>query len=197
MPRQPDPNLEERVLKAARLLWMRGGEKALTMRAVARAAHTNTPAVYRRFKNRQDIIRALLKQSVSRLGEQFASGSLEQMAESYVDYALQHPHEYALFYTYAHKLSPTTVDRRPQPIRDSRPNFGLVERLLAKQLGGAPEDHTQLALALWAELHGTTMLLLSKGIAGHEEALREACRRAVKALLNRAAEFSAPKRGGA
>jgi AcrR family transcriptional regulator len=197
MPRQPDPNLEERVLKAARLLWMRGGEKALTMRAVARAAHSNTPAVYRRFKNRQDIIRGLLQQTVGRIGEQFASGSLEQMAESYVDYALQHPHEYELFYTYAHKLSPTTVDGRPRPIRDSRPNFGLVERLLAKELGGSPEDHTQLALALWAELHGTTTLLLSKGIAGHEEALREACRTAVKTLLNRAAEFSATKRGGA
>jgi AcrR family transcriptional regulator len=197
MPRQPDPGLEERVLNAARVLWKRGGEKALTMRAVARAAHSNTPAVYRRFKNRQDIIRALLKQSMTRLGEQFASGSLEQMAESYVDYALQQPHDYELFYSYAHKLSPTQVDGRPQPIRETRPNFGLVERLLAKELGGSPEDHTQLALALWATLHGTTMLLLSKGIAGHEEALRAACRTAVKALLSRAAEFSATKRGGA
>src|ERR1700687_4061325 len=157
MPRQPDPDLEGRIVHAADVLWRRGGEKALTMRAVARAAHTNTPAVYRRFKNRQDIIRGLLKQTVGRIGEQFASGSLEQRAESYVDYALQPPHEYELFYTYANKLSPTTVDGRPQPIRDSRPNFGLVERLLAKELGGSPEDHTQLALAMWATLHGTTM----------------------------------------
>lgn len=196
MPRHPDPNLEERVLNAARVLWARGGEKALTMRAVARAAHSNTPAVYRRFKNRQDIIRALLKQIVVRTGEQFASGSVEQMAESYVDYALEHPHEYDLFYSYAHKLSPTKVDGRLQPIRNSRPNFGLVERLLAKELGGSPEDHTKLALALWATLHGTTMLLLSKGVAGHEEGLRGACRTAVKALLERASEFSVTKADG-
>ena len=193
MPRQPDPDLEERVLKAAQVLWKRGGEKALTMRAVAQAAHTNTPAVYRRFKNRQDIIRALLQQIVARTGEQFASGSLEQVAESYIDYALQQPHEYELFYTYARELSPAKVDGRPRPIRDSRPNFALVERLLAKELGGSPEDHTQLALALWAILHGTTMLLLSKGIAGHEEALRAACRTALKALLDGAVEFSAGK----
>jgi len=190
MPRRPDPDLEERVLKAAQFLWKRGGEKALTMRAVARAAHTNTPAVYRRFKNRQDIIRALLKRIVARLGEQFASGTLEQMAESYVDYALQQPHEYELFYTYAHELAPTKVDGRPRPIRESRANFALVERLLAKELGGSPEDYTQLALALWATLHGTTMLLLSKGVAGHEEALRAACRTAVKQMLGRSSEFS-------
>ena len=44
MPRHPDPDLEERILKAAHALWRRGGDKALTMRVVARAAGTNTPA---------------------------------------------------------------------------------------------------------------------------------------------------------
>ncbi len=62
MARQPDPDLEDRILKAARQLWKKGAGKALTMRAVARAAHTNTPAVYRRFPHRDDILRALLQQ---------------------------------------------------------------------------------------------------------------------------------------
>ena len=60
MPRQPDPDLEDRILKAAQALWKRGGDKALTLRAVARAAGTNTPAVYRRFKDRRDLVRSLL-----------------------------------------------------------------------------------------------------------------------------------------
>ena len=38
MPRQPDPELEGRILHAADVLWRRGGEQALTMRAVAKAA---------------------------------------------------------------------------------------------------------------------------------------------------------------
>ena len=45
MARQPDPDLEDRILNAARKLWKQGAGKALTMRAVARAAGTNTPAV--------------------------------------------------------------------------------------------------------------------------------------------------------
>jgi AcrR family transcriptional regulator len=191
MPRQPDPDLEGRILKAAQALWKRGGDKALTLRAVARAAGTNTPAVYRRFKNRKDLVRGLLMRTISRIGRSFSSQeTLEEIAETYVESALQDPHEYELFYTYGYELSPTKGSGRPKPIRESRPNFALVERRLAERFGGQPDDHTRLALALWALLHGNTMLLLSKSIPeGHEEELRSACRAAVKALLDGAGSF--------
>lgn len=191
MPRHPDPDLEERILKAAQTLWKRGGDKALTMRAVARAAGTNTPAVYRRFKDRQALVRALLRRIAARIREQFAAGTtVEAMAEAYVDSALREPHEYELFYSNSRWLSPPRGSGPPKPIRESRPNFGFVEQQLAERLGGRAEDHTQLALALWAMLHGATLLLLSKSIPeGHEQKLRDACRSAVKALLEGAANF--------
>src|SRR5689334_21669293 len=101
MPRHPDPELEGRILDAADMLWKRGGEKALTMRAVARAARTNTPAVYRRFNDREDLIRGLLLRSVARLRTHFQQGErLEGMAEAYFEFALNRPHEYQLFYSY-------------------------------------------------------------------------------------------------
>src|SRR6266567_46791 len=61
MPRHSDPNLEGRIIGAARKLWHKGGERALSMRAVAKAAGTNTPAVYRRFRTREQILRALVQ----------------------------------------------------------------------------------------------------------------------------------------
>jgi AcrR family transcriptional regulator len=189
MPRHPDPNLEERVLKAADGLWRRGGERALTMRAVARAAGTNTPAVYRRFKNREDLIRGLLLRIAARLGQHLEQGeTMEEMAETYVEYALRMPNEYKLFYSHGVLMSPRKGRGGPRPIRESRPNFAFAENLLVKRLGGTPDDHTQTALALWAILHGTAELLLTKSIPeGHEEALRQACRDGVKALLGSAA----------
>ncbi|HVI77110.1 MAG TPA: TetR/AcrR family transcriptional regulator [Candidatus Acidoferrum sp.] len=189
MPRHPDPDLEERVLHAADVLWRRGGEKALTMRAVARAARTNTPAVYRRFKNREDLIRGLLLRIANRLRGYFEKGeTLDEMAEAYVDFALHMPHEYELFYRHSQLLSRRNGRGRVRPIRETRPNFELVERLLARQMGGEPHDHTKLALQLWALLHGTAMLLLSKSIPeGHEEELREECRAGVRALVGTAA----------
>ena len=192
MPRHPDPDLENRILNAAQALWKRGGEKALTMRAVARAAGTNTPAVYRRFKDRRDLVRGLLLRIANRIREDFSTGStLEEVAEAYVDSALRMPHEYELFYTHSRQLSPPRGSGKPRPIRESRPNFRFVEQLLAKRRGGSPEDQTQLALAIWAVLHGTTTLLLSRSIPdGHEEELRVACRAAVKTLLQGSSGFS-------
>jgi AcrR family transcriptional regulator len=191
MPRQPDPDLEDRILNAAQTLWKRGGEKSLTMRAVAHAAGTNTPAVYRRFKDRRDLVRALLLRTVARLRRRFEAGeNLEAMAESYVEEALRLPHEYELFYIYGHELLPAKGSRRA-PIRESRPNFAFVEVQLAKRLGGSPEEHTRLALALWATLHGTASLLLSKAIPEeHAAELRSACGAAVKTLIRGSANFS-------
>jgi AcrR family transcriptional regulator len=159
------------------------------MRAVASAAGTNTPAVYRRFKNREDLIRGLLSRIVGRLRQHFEQGeTLEQMAEAYVEYALKLPNEYELFYTHGSLMSPRKGRGAPRPIRESRPNFEFAEQLLAKNFGGTPDDHTQTALQLWALLHGTSTLLLTKSIPeGHEEALREACRAGVKAVLEVAA----------
>jgi len=193
MPRQPDPDLEERILNAARRLWKRGGEKSLTMRAVAKAAGTNTPAVYRRFKDRRDLIRGLLRNISARIRKDFEAGdSVEQMAEAYVSSAIHLPHEYELFYSHVHHLSPPKGPGKPRPIGESRPNFAFVQQRLAERLGGKPDDHTQLALAMWATLHGTAELLLSKSIPeGHEEELRTACRSAVKALIDGAGTFSA------
>jgi len=195
MPRQPDPDLEARVLNAAHKLWRRGGDKALTLRAVARAAGTNTPAVYRRFKDRHDLIRGLLLRIVDRLGKLFEAGkTVEDMLDVYVRYALEEPREYELFYTYGYELNPKKRPGPVRPIRESRPNFALVEQRLAKQLGGSPEEQTRLTLALWALAHGTSTLLLSKSLPeGHEEELLSATRTAVKVLLDGAARFQEGK----
>ena len=186
MPRRPDPDLEERILKAADVLWRRGGEKALTMRAVANAAGTNTPAMYRRFRNREDLLKALLLRVAERIRTYFEAGqTLEGIAEAYVDYALNAPNEYQLFFSHVTMLDARRRGKAPPPIRESRPNFGFVERTAARELGGHPEDYTCLTLQLWSLLHGAATLILSKSIPqGHEKELRQACRSAVKNLIH-------------
>jgi AcrR family transcriptional regulator len=194
MPRQPDPDLEGRILKAADVLWRRGGENALTMRAVAKAAGTNTPAVYRRFKNREDLLKGLLLRVAQRIRTHFAAGqTLEGMADAYVEYALNEPHEYELFFSHVSVLDPKKGPKGPRPIRESRPNFAFVEETAAKELGGRAEDYTEFALQLWSLVHGAVTLILSRTIpAGHEEELRKACRSAVKTLIENAKRLPKP-----
>src|SRR5271154_3074006 len=105
MARPPDPDLENRILDAAQRLWKKGVGKAVTMRAVARAAGTNTPAVYRRFRSREDILRALWQQTRREIFQQLEPcPSVEAACERYLDFALRHPHEYELYYLHEYEL---------------------------------------------------------------------------------------------
>ena len=189
MSRLPDPDLEDRILDAARRLWKKGVGGALTMRAVARAAGTNTPAVYRRFQRREDILRALMQQTrqdVFQLLE--ATSSVEEACDRYIDFGLSHPHEYELYYLHEYEVfdSQVSSDKVPpaKPVRRKRPSEELMKVKLAGQLGGSPDDYTRLSLALWALLHGTAMLLIRKTIPPHFAAeMRDVCRVSVKTLL--------------
>jgi AcrR family transcriptional regulator len=186
MPRQPDPDLQERILNAAQRLWKKGAEKTLTMRAVAKAAGSNTPAVYRRFRNRQDILRALLRRIQQDVGDALRPArSPEEVCECYLEYALSHPHEYELFYTHAYRLSPAARSGRTAPLREHRPAMALVEERLAERLGGSPAEHTRLSLALWTVAHGTAMILISRAIPDeHAAALRSVFSATVKSLID-------------
>lgn len=184
MPRHPDPGLEERILNAALKLWRKGAEKTLTMRAVAKAAGTNTPAVYRRFKDRRDILHALMRRLQKDVAEVVRPcQSAEEACERYLEFALSHPHEYELFYEHAYQLPGPTRG----PIREHRPTMALVEAKLAERLGGSPEDHARLALALWAMAHGTAMLLISKSIpAEHADELRSVFSSTIEGMVRSA-----------
>ena len=61
MPRTPDPELEDRIVAAAMRLLDRGGEGAITMRAVAAEAGTTTPTIYERFPDREALMRRVAK----------------------------------------------------------------------------------------------------------------------------------------
>lgn len=169
MPRQPNPDLEGKILDAAQRLWKKGGEKSLTMRTVARAAGTNTPAVYRRFRHREDILRGVLQ----RIRLEFAAAlekasSPEEGCERCLDYALSHPHEYELFYRHNYALNYSPRSSRPRVKSVNQPARDAMRRKLAEKLGGRPGDHERLLTALWMLLHGAAMLLIAKTILPQE-----------------------------
>src|SRR5947209_19638562 len=99
MPRHPDPELEQRILGAASRLWARGGEKSLTMRAVAKAAATTTPTVYERYRDRDDILRALRLETRRDLFAVLSrTRTLRQAIQRQLEFALKHPHAYEVLF---------------------------------------------------------------------------------------------------
>jgi AcrR family transcriptional regulator len=165
LPRQPDPELESRILNAAQKLWKKGGAKALTMRGVAKAAKTNTPSVYRRFRHRDDILRAIMQRIRLEIAAALEdAASPEEACERYLDYALSHPREYELFYQHEYELfySPRSIRAGAKTV--GRPARDAMKRKLAEKFGGSPEDHESMLTALWMATHGAAMLLVAKTI---------------------------------
>jgi len=175
MARHSDPEVEVRILRAARDLWHEGGEAALSMRAVAKAAGTNTPAVYRRFRTREDILRALVLRYQGQLYKQLvACQSLTDLAKAFLDFALRQPREYELM------MSGLLVR-----MTEERPNIDLLAHRCAEWFGGTARDHQELVLAMVSLAHGTAMLKLS-GLFPKADAkrLQAVFQRSVNTLAN-------------
>lgn len=186
MPRHPDPAVELRILDAAHKLWVRGGTEALTMRTVARAARTNTPAIYRRFKDRRDILRGLLLRIQQEVIQVMAQASSpEELCERYLQYAIAHAREYELYFLHQDEILFAGRKRAHSSAQNTYPGREFVRKQLAGWLGGTPDEQTRLHLALWATMHGTVMLLNSKTVHGAAaEDLLAACRTSLRLLLD-------------
>lgn len=99
MPRHPDPELEQRILGAASRLWARGGEKSLTMRAIAKAAGTTTPTVYERYRDREDILRALRLKTRSELFSALSrTRTLREAVQRQLEFALENSYAYEVLF---------------------------------------------------------------------------------------------------
>jgi AcrR family transcriptional regulator len=152
VPRQPDPELEHHILDAASRLWARGGEKSLTMRAVAHAAGTTTPTVYERYHDRDDLLRALRLKTRSEL---FAALTRTRTLRE----AVQRQLEFSLEHSYAYEMLFDGV-AQPPSLYEAWPSFNLMRDRIARRLGGTPRQHNRLLLALWSLMHGAAMLII-------------------------------------
>jgi AcrR family transcriptional regulator len=187
MPRHPDPDLEKRILDAAWKLWQ-GGDRRLSLRTLARAARTNTPAIYRRFKNRREIVRAMLLRLRRDLYEAISSSpTVEAAVAPYLDFALAQPRRYELFFTQQHELRQWLPGRKISD-REKNPAFFWGLEKLSQELGGPAENYVPLAIAIWSMVHGTASLLISEAVDPKlEPEMRAECQRTIRLLIRDAA----------
>ncbi len=180
MPRQADPQLEQRILDAACRLWSRGGEEALTMRGVAKAAGTTTPTLYERYHDRDDILRAVRIQTrVELFATLSRTRTITQACERYLEFALEHPHAYEMLFD---------AFAQPPSLHEPWPSFNLMRLRLTERLGGTPRQRTRLMLSVWSLMHGTAMLMIRGGVSGPlRTQMIHSCLDAVEAVIAEAA----------
>lgn len=161
-------------------MWARGGEKSLTMRAVAKAAGTTTPTVYERYRDRDDILRALRLKTRSELFVALnQTKTLQESVQSYLRFALENPHDYEVLFDGV---------GQPPSLHEPWPSFNFMRQRLSEKLKGSPRQHNRLMLGIWSLMHGTAMLVIRGGFEGslRTQAIH-ACVDAVENLVRHAA----------
>jgi AcrR family transcriptional regulator len=143
---------------------------------VAKAARTTTPTLYERFQGKKDLMATLQARAQQSLFAAIEPArTIGEACRFALDYTVAHRHEYELIAKdWAARLSRS----------DPTPSFDLIKQRLSEQLGGSPNDHLHLALAIATLYHGASMLLLDEGIQPQAAAaVKAACIAATDALV--------------
>jgi AcrR family transcriptional regulator len=186
-----DKDTRAAILAAAMRLLEKGGQEAVTMRRVAKAVGVTAMAIYHHFPDRDALLRALADVESDRIGALFGSwparGSpvrrLQKMAESHVDYAFARPRLFAFLFL----QDRPDVRRFPTDFRDRRsPMLNRVADTVAEAMvGGAlrEDDFWEVAVDLWAFVHGHLALYLGGRFAYSEPEFRAFFRRSLNRFL--------------
>jgi AcrR family transcriptional regulator len=162
--------VRQKILDAARELFVTEGYEAVSMRKVAERIEYSATAIYSYFEDKAALLRALCDHDFAALANEFVEiaaepDALERMRQSgraYVRFGLAHPHAYQLmFMTPLPAMDPAeSAVRKGDPSSDAYAFLELNVAELMKSGRLRPEltDVALVAQALWGSLHGIVAL---------------------------------------
>jgi len=181
----------ESIAAIALELLEKDGPAAVTMRRIADAVGVTPMAIYHHFANKEALLNFVTDREFAKFAgnvkSPHARASVEtqliQVMESYVDYALKRPRVFA--YIFAEPRPGARVF--PEDFRARRsPSLNPVADLITQGIESGMlrrEDVWELALEMWAHVHGYVALYQGGRIALDEEEFRGLIRRSVRRLI--------------
>lgn len=165
--------IRERILAAARDLFLREGFEGVSVRRIAERAGCSPGMLYHFFTSKELLLARLVQSTFEKLDERMAryesSGGnalrrLQQTLHAYVEFGFEHPHEYLFLFTHGHsQLAPNVRSVfETRGIACFRRIRVLCEEAMAQGLLGTRRSSPdEIAQALWASIHGLIHLLHS------------------------------------
>lgn len=181
----------DRLLSAALAELEKGGSvEAFSLRAVGTASGVSPMAVYRHFRNRDDLLSAAGEQAftewrarIERIDLDHPLDWLREAGRAYIEFSLDQPARFDACFVLR-----TSVERiYPEDFRAGKSPVVslLLVRLEEAQKRGlmGPGDPLEAAMLVWAELHGLAMLHRSGRFALDREEFLALCARCVDKVL--------------
>ena len=187
----------QKILDAARKMFIRKGYEATTMRAIAQEAEYTATAIYHYFRNKDALLTELCSVDFGALAQAFlrigrVADPLDRLArvgEAYVEFAHAHPMQYQFMF-----MTPTPAEvqiaegaRRGDPSEDA---YAFLRQTCAEAIAGGrlrPEftDPDAVAQIAWGTVHGIVSLQITKGhdAWAHWRDARELARSACASLI--------------
>ena len=166
----------DKILDAARELFVTEGFEGVSMRKVAEKIEYSPTAIYVHFADKQELFRELCHQDYARLAEVFQSSvmstdpieRLKQIGAIYIDFGTRYPNHYRFMFMTPHPPhEPDEVDREMMgnPEMDA---YAFLKWAVQQAIdaGCFREDLTDAELisqTLWASVHGVISLHIAKG----------------------------------
>lgn len=169
---------KESIKIAARDLFLEKGPMGLTMRGVAERVGISPTAIYRHFRNKDELIMSVVHHGFSLFGSYMYkslefSGAGERLLQTglgYIEFGIENPEYYRLIHMSRERFSPEFHCHEPG-VGDTTFQF-LLDRIRQCQQEGLIDPSVgvmEAGLYLWSQVHGLTTFIITGGLPGIRE----------------------------
>jgi len=166
--------IREKILEAARELFVNEGYEAVSMRKIADRIEYSPTAIYLHFKDKETVMRELCEADFLALAHDLIRIAkvadpierLRQTGLAYVDFALSHPNHYRLMFMtpHPHHKEDEVDIHKGNPEEDAYAFLRdtAAEAIAAGRLRPELADADLVAQTMWAGMHGVVSLQIAK-----------------------------------
>ena len=166
----------DKILDAARELFVTEGYEGVSMRRVAEKIEYSPTAIYVHFSDKQQLFHELCQQDYARLAEVFQSSAmssdpierLKQIGNTYTEFGVRYPNHYKFMFMTPHPpQEPDEEDREimgnPEVDAYAFLKWAVQQAIDAGRFREELQDAELISQTLWASVHGVIALHIAKG----------------------------------
>jgi AcrR family transcriptional regulator len=165
----------DKILDAARELFISHGYEGVTMRKVAEKIEYSPTAIYVHFTDKEDLFHQLCNEDFGRLAEVFQSSAmpldplerLREIGRLYVEFGIRYPNHYKLMFMTPHP--PAELDDQDREIKGNPESDAYAflkvtvqQAIAAGKIGQEKADAELICQTVWAAVHGVISLQIAK-----------------------------------